>query len=389
MAQSILMVLGNALGPHPRAMKEISTLLALGHGVTVLEWDRSMEYPRAEVLPNGVRVERIHVPSTYGIPAGFPRLLVFGLSLLRFNLVLGLRILRRDFDLLWAHDFDTLLPAVAAARLKRKRVVYDIHDLYFSFIETKGRPNAASRLIFLVETRAMRLVDRVFVACRSIGGASRGIMEYYLDGLERPRDRGKVEVLWNFPLASFPSAPATEDGKLTLGYIGPLRNCDAFMETLLSRLERHRDRVRLLFVDYGSEIEKLKRLASGRYASLDIRILPRVSYAEAKRYFLMCDAVILSLYPAFALRSKTQRHTVNMKYFEAASLGVPCIAWENTLSADFVRTYGNGFVFEEAVDMDRVLKEIRQVKARAAALRQAFVWERQEEVIAGALGPGK
>ena len=99
----------------------------------------------------------------------------------------------------------------------------------------------------------------------------------------------------------------------------------------------------------------------------------------------MSDLIILSLYPSFALKSMTQRHTVNMKYFEAASLGVPCVAWEHTLSADFVRKYGNGFVFDETVDMARVFRHYREVKIRVEEIREMFSWDLQKEAVERAL----
>jgi glycosyltransferase involved in cell wall biosynthesis len=264
--------------------------------------------------------------------------------------------------------------------------VYDIHDLYFSFVELKGLPNLASRTIRWIESTLIRFADYVLVACRAIGGQSAGILDYYAANSRNRARRPMMEVLWNYPLAHGTAIEARRSKKFTIGYIGPLRNCDVYLLSIMDSLRAYRHQLTLLFVDYGSEIDKFKKMAASHYADFDIRFLPRLPYREAKKYFLMSDVVILSLYPAFALKSKTQRHTVNMKYFEAASLGIPCIAWAHTLSADFVQRYGNGFVYDGTIDMADIFKHFGAVKARAETLQNEFLWDRQNEVIARAVG---
>lgn len=59
---------------------------------------------------------------------------------LEFNLRLFWHLLRAPFDAVCAADLDTLAPAVLAAKIRNKRVVYDAHEYFSETPELQGRP---------------------------------------------------------------------------------------------------------------------------------------------------------------------------------------------------------------------------------------------------------
>lgn len=120
----VVMLLSNAFRPDPRVDREARALLAAGHRVTLICWDRESALPPREER-DGLTVIRVQsVASAYG--SGWRQLF----RLPRFwqeaiRLATPLRP-----DIIHCHDLDTLY---AGRRIKRQigaRLVYDAHEHY-------------------------------------------------------------------------------------------------------------------------------------------------------------------------------------------------------------------------------------------------------------------
>ena len=115
----VVMLLSNPFAPDIRPYLEAKALIEGGYDVDLIAWDRSCSLPEGEVV-DGIKVHRIRLPSRKG--------LLFPLRLRKFQ-SLAVRLARKmDYDIVHAHDLDTLLPAIKL-RGKDKRLVYDIHDI--------------------------------------------------------------------------------------------------------------------------------------------------------------------------------------------------------------------------------------------------------------------
>src|SRR5438034_6484112 len=116
--QKVLMLLSNAFDPDPRVYNEARTLVQHGYCVCIVAWDRERARPANETMDE-IEIERVFVRSTHG--RGFTQMFIMPLVLM----MMIKRALRVGFDLVHAHDFDTLPAAFILGCIKRKPVVYD------------------------------------------------------------------------------------------------------------------------------------------------------------------------------------------------------------------------------------------------------------------------
>jgi glycosyltransferase involved in cell wall biosynthesis len=149
---STLMLLSNPHRPDPRVLLEARALKAAGYEVNLIAWDR--EASRApEADEDGIHVLRLgpRCPprSARRILGRLPR---FWMRALRAS-----RTLR--FDVVHAHDFDTLPLGMTISRLSGRPLVYDAHELYAKMVESEVGP--VSKLIWAWERRCARRAEEV------------------------------------------------------------------------------------------------------------------------------------------------------------------------------------------------------------------------------------
>ncbi|MDB4470893.1 glycosyltransferase family 4 protein [Deltaproteobacteria bacterium] len=125
----ILMLLSNAFDPDPRVHREALALIDAGHQVTILCWDRDRKAKADEVI-DGIHLVRVYVDSSHG--RGSTQMLY----LLAFWLKAFFLGRKMSFDVVHAHDFDTLPLGYILARLKKAKLVYDSHESYVDMLFT-------------------------------------------------------------------------------------------------------------------------------------------------------------------------------------------------------------------------------------------------------------
>ncbi len=109
----------------PRVMRSATALASAGAYVAVVDVARSPSGPRHEVV-NGVSFRHVMMPSWY-VPARFKPLFLMKLAALT---VRGWwQLVRTPADVYHAHDHIALTACYLAARLRRKPLVYDSHEL--------------------------------------------------------------------------------------------------------------------------------------------------------------------------------------------------------------------------------------------------------------------
>lgn len=123
----VLMLLSNAFAPDPRVHREAAALVESGFQVKILCWDRDKKASPFERI-DGIDVERVYVKSTHG--RGITQIFF----LYFFWLAAFFRLIREKYDVVHAHDFDTLPLGYLAARLKSARLVYDSHESYIDML---------------------------------------------------------------------------------------------------------------------------------------------------------------------------------------------------------------------------------------------------------------
>lgn len=144
----IVMTVSNPFKPDPRVYKEAKSLSKAGHEVIVIAWDREGRYPKEEKI-EGFSVLRLGPKARYG-PLMVLKLPLFYLKAFRV-------ILRLKPDVIHTHDFDTAVLGFVFKKLKGTKWVYDVHDLYESFVGSR----IISSLIIRFDSLMLRESDIV------------------------------------------------------------------------------------------------------------------------------------------------------------------------------------------------------------------------------------
>jgi glycosyltransferase involved in cell wall biosynthesis len=153
----ILMLLSNPFRPDPRVAREARSLVEWGHDITMLCWDRQVEYPEHEVS-EGINILRVqNVRSTYGRGA---RQLLY---LPRFWQIAIQHAKKSAPDVIHCHDLDTLYAGTQIKKLTGCRLVYDAHEEYPALMSLY-LPSMLVSLLTWWERRMIRSADHIITA---------------------------------------------------------------------------------------------------------------------------------------------------------------------------------------------------------------------------------
>ncbi|NJE11020.1 glycosyltransferase family 4 protein [Thermococcus sp. MAR1] len=369
--KKIVMTLSNPFKVDPRVYKEARTLVKYGYEVTILAWDREGIHSENEEI-EGIHVKRIRVRSRYG------SILSFLVSLPVFYLKALSSLLKMDFDVIHTHDFDTAFLGAVLKLLRKKKWVYDIHDIYFtriSLLKEKSSHGFIQRFLHFLEVTFAKWADIVIVVTKSMGGSHEGFKEFYVSSGVLPN---KIKVVWNTPMHSmfshYPRLNLKKSNRLTVGYIGSIRTVSNFVP--LFEVARKRG-YKLLFVGGGKSQRDVEKLAKN-YPEVEVEFTGNVPYELIPNYYNLCD-VLYSYFPP----TENVKRTITVKVFESAFLGVPSIVNGDSLMEDFVTIYRCGVPLEGLTPekLERAIEKAKDLKFSVRPFREKWVWERQEKKI--------
>ncbi len=308
-----------AVNPDPRLEKEV-TFLTKEYEVTILAWDRGRECPAAE-RKDGYTIYRSHIKGRYG--AGITNLR----SLIGWWLYELVWLLRHNFDIVHACDFDTYPPALLVAKLKRKKIIYDIFDFYAEMV--LHVPSFVKKLIKKIDLFLIRFADAVIIA----------------DDMRKKQLKDahpkRLITIYNTPLDVFEgSRPREEDspknGDFILGYIGLLkreRGLDQMIE-VVNRIQN----ARLIIGGYGADEAYLREKIKDNPR---ITFLGRVTPYQKTLEILSASDALLAFYdPRISLHKSASPN----KLFEAMMLGKPIIINRGIGADEIVEQYKCGLV---------------------------------------------
>lgn len=88
-----------------------------------------------------------------------------------FNIRLFIKLITQKFDIVYAVDYDTIIPAALMGKIKRKKIVLDAHELFEESIEIVNRP---------MVKRFWTRIGRIFIPRIDLGiTVSKSIANYY------------------------------------------------------------------------------------------------------------------------------------------------------------------------------------------------------------------
>jgi len=355
----VLICRSNPIAPDPRVEKEAQSLLKAGYQTHLLGWDRTGELPTHEETAWGI-IERLP------IRAGYARGILNFFPLLRWQFGLLVWLLRHsdEFTLLHACDFDTILPTLFCARLKKKKLIYDIFDFYADHL--RNTPEFIKALIRRVDLWAIGRADGLILVDESrieqIAGA-------------KPR---RLAVIYNTPQDLRSTAQAqlgSAASSIRLAYVGLLQYERGLIE-LIEVMQRHPD-WRLDLAGFGGDEAAIRQRAAG---NSNIRWHGRVPYSQALELSRQANVLVALYDPAIP----NHRYASPNKIFEAMMLGKPVIVARGTnmdrivedAQCGLVVNYGAADELEETLARLERDAELREKLGRAArqAYEQHYSW---------------
>ena len=351
--------------PDPRVHREAKALIAAGHRVTILAWDRKQECAPSENL-DGIEIVRISTPAQYGSGTGLI------LPLIRFWRQMGHILRDMDWDVLHCHDMDTLVAGYRAGRKAKKPTVFDAHESYPDFVAPRV-PRFVVCLLTQIERFLVRRVSAMIVVGEAMAekyrtlGANRVVV---VGSWQNPEDMLLTEERKNELRGGLGI-----DG-LMVTYIGAFGANRALLE--LVEAVRETDGVTLVLAGTGNlRLEVEKRIAGCSWIK-DLGVIP---YQQALEIKAASDVVYRV---TKAEQTSNSQYSAPNNLFEALAAGVAVIGSSNGDLGRVLVEEACGVVLEEVstkcvahaletLKNQDALHEMRENALKAA--RQTYNWE--------------
>jgi glycosyltransferase involved in cell wall biosynthesis len=359
----------------PRARQEAEALIDAGFPVSILAWDRNMEYDATQNIGE-INVQSLRIINL----SEFSRIgLIVGGFIFQFLVFIqALRTIRKTKQrpIVHVHDINTLLPGYLLRKLRlASALIYDCRELTYAVYSEWFHPILGG-IVRVLEGSLLHCVDSIITVNDAIAD--------YLRKFDRP-----VTIVCNCPrLADIPKVTRKE-ARIMLGlppdwfivsYVGMVRyGCG--LELLVEVAEQMGDsNVHFLVVGDGPLAPKITRAAEGIGPNSHVSALPRVSRQKAFLYILASDAT-WAIYP----ESVNARISSPWKLFESMACGVPVVVDSGTFQSEIINKFGCGLILkghapqvicQSIVSMSRDRIECRRMSlAGRKAAEMEFNWE--------------
>jgi glycosyltransferase involved in cell wall biosynthesis len=198
-----------------------------------------------------------------------------------FNFRLFFFLLFRSSSVIWSNDIDTLVPCALVSKLKKKKLVFDAHELFTEVPELEGA-SAKKKIWLYVERIFTPKADMLITVNQSL---ARQFYQRY--GL-------KYNVIRNVPLTinlekktTKTSVGIPDDALLCVLQGSGLNKGRGLIETLqaLPMVPN----VHLMVIGSGDALEEAKTCCQSLDLDRRVHFIPRIPYAEMMSYTQIAD----------------------------------------------------------------------------------------------------
>jgi glycosyltransferase involved in cell wall biosynthesis len=362
MRSKIIICRANPLAPDPRVDKIARALAGGGYEIIAIGWNMSGDLLASESR-DSYALQRLTVPAQFGR----------GISNIRHQIRWQRALLnwliehRREYQVIHACDFDTVLPALLCKALYGKKVVYDIFDFYAEML--RATPSAVVRLIRFIDLKAIDRVDAVILADRS-----------RLQQIEGSRPK-RLELIYNTAednlseLSTIQMQPKRQ-GRLHIAYTGNIQ-VERGLLILLDILEGHPDWT-LDLSGFGGDEDLIRSRAQDLP---NVTWHGRVPYVRGLQLSHIADVLFATYDPSIP----NNRYASPNKIFEAMMLGKPVIVARGTNMDSIIEEQDCGLIVEYGnnLDLEAALLQLDQVPTlrqrlgenARTAFEKKFNWE--------------
>ena len=361
-----------------RVMREATALVEAGFAVSIVDVESESSCPAEEYI-RGVCVKHIRRPDWF-VPTRFkPWFLV------KYTLMIicsAWRLVRSPADIYHAQDQTALPACYIAARIRRKPLIFDAHELPLADVGlTRWR-----RLHAL----SARFLASMLPYCAGIITVSSPIKQEIC----KRYSASNVSLIRNVPV--YRTVPKSDRLRQCLG-IGPAVRIALYQGALqanrrLDLLVRAAaflgQNILIVLMGWGPHqtVSQLEALIVREGVSDRIKILPEVPYEELLDWTASADIGLTTASPDYSL---SIRWGLPNKLFEYLMAGIPVLTSEMGPIVEVVKTYDVGQVVSSLVPADLgtaitamlddhdALARMRRNALEAA--KQEFNWEKESE----------
>ena len=308
----------NPVAPDPRVTKAAAALAAAGYSVGIIGWDRTGKLPREENLHPQIGITRERIVAKYASGIGnLPALLRWQSRLLRLLLKR-----RKQYDIIHACDFDTILPSLILKTVSGKKVVYDIFDFYADHL--RKTPAFLKKMVGWLDRIAINRANAVILADESRKEQIHGTRTRHL------------EVICNTPEDLAVNLEESRNkSAFSIAYVGLLQVERGLLE-LLQVMEKHPE-WKLTLAGFGGDEQRLQKAAA---RLPNVTWLGRIRYEEALRISAAADALVATYDPSIP----NHKYASPNKLYEAMLLSKPIIVARETNMDAIVEQWDMGLV---------------------------------------------
>lgn len=356
---TVCMCVLNPARTDERVMREASALAEAGYAVTVVDVEHEAGRPRDERF-RGVLLRHARLPERwkrYYSPTGGVSWMAF--KLLRMLYAVWL-VMTTPADVYHAHDITALPACYAAALLRRRKLVFDAHELPLT------QPHIMARRV--THTLAVAMLRLFMRRCDAAITVSPPLVDVMRDLYGGPR----AAVIRNVPLYQAPAPSARLRERLDLpqgtrialyqGGIQANRTLD-----ILVHAARHLDPgIVIVMMGNGPMVAELSAMIASEGAGDRVKMLPAVPYQELLSWTASADLGLLVVKPDFSLSVK---YSLPNKLFEYLMAGLPVLTSEMVAIEETVLGYGVGDVIR-SLEPNIVAAKVNSMLADAATWSQ-------------------
>lgn len=327
--KKILFIRSNPVSPDPRVQKEARSLSDHGYDVKILAWDRTGKLKKNE-NKKGYSIKRFRMKSPYGKPELLLKLVIWFFYELTY-------LIKTDYDIIHACDFDTLLPALIISKIRNKKLVYDCFDFYADSLPLSV-PSFIRNIIASIEIYSAKKADLVILP-----DIKR--VEQFKNKLIEPL------IIYNTP----------DETEYKLNKV----NCEFFEIFFAGAIYKGRglekivsatkdiDNVKITIAGYAADnsriIESIKKMQN-------VEFLGQISYDEVIKRTLKCN-MIFALYDP---KIPNHKYASPNKLFEAMMCGRPIIVSAKTTMENIVIEEKCGIVttYDDILSINNSIKKL-------------------------------
>lgn len=367
---NILMLLSNPINVDTRVELERDALVNAGHEVDIVCRNKANDYHTTEIDAEGL----VFYTRETKLIKSLDKLSAM-LSIPLFNLEMYKRAVEWHkafhYEVIHAHDFDTLCVAVAMKLRFGVKIVYDAHEIYNKMV-SGDMPHIVCKVLEMLERYLIKKIDRMIVI-------SKPYLNYYLG-----KTNAQIYKVTHFKPLKWQRYSNTNNDKFTLLYIGNNLSEKRYFPQIIDLTANMNIKLRIGGMMNKKHEEMIEYVKEKNYSHVELlgqlkdgdEILKETRKADAT--FVFCDV------------SKSENYKYNLfnKQFEAMVAGRPFIVSGGTYAGEIVYKTNSGLVtpFEPdyikgAIELLRDMEVIRKRLGKNAlkAAKEKYNWEKESK----------